>query len=414
VNVLFVLPYTPVPPDAGNKNLTYGLLKHLDAHVNCDVLMLVEPHVGAPEDVVQRFRAQFPRVGTVRVFHKPVGWSRLLARARMALRGYHPALGTYQNEALWRWLGQAVRPGAYDLVHFDMFLTAWYRRAIGHQPAVLVASDAYAMAADNARRESTSGFWHRAKIWLDAWMFRRFETREYPGFKVVCTVSDRDRAYLAQQVPDARFQTIGIAVSAEFAERPIAHFADLEPGRPPRLLITGTLSHPVVAQGCVDFLQASLPRLRALHPGMEVTVLGKDPAPTLAACMAQLSGVTHVSFAQDYAGFLDQDWVYVYPQRCGSGLQTKLQQAMALGLPVVGYDVSFGGLRVVSGEQAYVCQSAQALEQAVIGLYAQPDLRRRVGRAAATHIRQGFSVGAIGEQMLAIYRQVLDQGEQRS
>ena len=45
----------------------------------------------------------------------------------------------------------------------------------------------------------------------------------------------------------------------------------------------------------------------------------------------------------DYFDYLDNDWIYIYPQKLATGLQTKLQQALASGLPVIA-EVSFGGL----------------------------------------------------------------------
>ena len=59
-----------------------------------------------------------------------------------------------------------------------------------------------------------------------------------------------------------------------------------------------------------------------------MVILGKDPHPIIKGILEK--NITHVEYADDYKKFLDQDWIYIYAQKCASGLQTKLQQAMAM------------------------------------------------------------------------------------
>lgn len=105
-----------------------------------------------------------------------------------------------------------------------------------------------------------------------------------------------------------------------------------------------------------------------------------------------------------------QDWVYVYPQRCGTGLQTKVQQAMACGLPVVGYDCAFSGIDVRSGENCLVCTSPEEIAAAVTSLMRDASLRTRIGRAAADYVRKEFAIDRVGESVMSIYRHLIRVG----
>ena len=40
MKVLFICPYNPFPPNSGNKNLTYNLIKSLSNDINIDILII--------------------------------------------------------------------------------------------------------------------------------------------------------------------------------------------------------------------------------------------------------------------------------------------------------------------------------------------------------------------------------------
>jgi len=167
------------------------------------------------------------------------------------------------------------------------------------------------------------------------------------------------------------------------------------------------LGHGIISDGIIEFLTRDLASIRTLQPDVKVTVLGKNPTAKLKRCIAEADGVEHVDYVKNYADFLDQDWVYVYPQRCATGLQTKVQQAMALGLPVVGYEVSFGGLSVKSGTHCFICNSGNNIVENVLSLVGDVDLRREIGLSAARYVREKFSIKRVGSQMLSLYDEAI-------
>lgn len=402
MKVLFVIPYDFIPPSSGNKNLLFALLKGVSPHVECDLVILAE---SAGPEVKSRIQNEFPHVKEIYIFPKPSGLHLYLARLKFLLAGFHHALGRYRNVALEKWLESHAEH--YDLIHFDMIHVAPYRVFCGSVPTLLVASDAYSMAARTARHAGRMGVIETGYLLVQEWWFRRFERRNYPLFDMVCTVSDIDAAWLKSLAPKATIRTIGIGLAAEFTERSIKHFTN--PAIPKKkILCTGNLNHSVIAEGMIDFLRNTVPVLLREHPDLSVTVLGKDPVPELKLCMNEFDGVvSHISFVNDYANFLDDDWVYVYPQKCASGLQTKVQQAMALGLPVVGFMVSFGGLGVESSKHCFICNGTGEMTQNVMALIESKNLRRQIGLAASTHVRAQFSIKRIGAEMLSLYREVV-------
>ena len=404
MKVLYVLPHSFLPANKGNKHLTAGLLRFTSASVECDVAVLLDPDEPAAR-VTAEIRAEYPRIGEIHTFRRPRGLRLAAARARFFAKGYHPALGRYWCPELREWLlDRVARAEGYDLVHFDMVHVAPYLRYCGRTPSVLVASDAYSRSARSVRRHADRVLFagHAA---LQEIVFRNYERRQYHRFDAVCLVSEVDLGYLQDVAPRANLRRIGIALPPGFHTRAPRSFASAG-GRPVGVLCTGSLDHQVVAGGAVDFLTTSGPEIQKAHPGTPLVFLGQAAHPTLLREISRTASARYIDFVPEYRDFLEQDWVYVYPQRCGSGLQTKVQQAMALGLPVVGYAEAFGGLDVVDGEHCFIARSRGEFTRAVNALLRSSELRSRIGLAAANHVRERFSVQCVGERMLDVYREV--------
>ena len=144
MNVLYIIPYQFIPPDSGNKNLLYNLLKGIMPHITCDIILLVDHY---QDDIKDTIRREFPHIGEIIIFEKPRGLKLHTSRLAKFLKGFHPALGRYNNAELGKWLSRNVSTRGYDIVHFDMVHVSPYRDFCRMTPSLLVASDAYSMAA---------------------------------------------------------------------------------------------------------------------------------------------------------------------------------------------------------------------------------------------------------------------------
>lgn len=404
MKILFLLPYSPVPPNSGNKNLTFNLLKYLTRHNSCDLVLLVE-YDSDEEAIRKAIFAEFPETGVLWIFRKPKGAGLLLARIAALLRGYHPAFGRYRNRGLATWLTHHLKTNSYDIVHFDMFHMAQYWPFCKDNATVLVASDAYSLAARLARL-ATPNRVHRFSDRLQELVLRHYERNNYHKFDIVCMVSETDLGYLKSVCPQANLQVLGISIGEEFAIPKPRGFV-VANGSTTKILCTGALSHYGAAEGILAFLENVYPEIMKIIPSAQLTLLGVNPVKNLLHSIKNIPSVTHVDYVPDYSLFLQRDWVYVYPQKNATGLQTKIQQAMALGLPVVGYPIAFGGLSIENGTHCFVCATEQEFGEAVTRLLSDSSLRQRIGLAAAEHTRTMFSIEKVGKDMMDIYRHVM-------
>lgn len=405
MRVLYLIPRPFLPPFSGNAHLTYNLLLFLTRKLTCDLTILVES--GDSQRVIESIREALPTVNAVKTFQIMSG---LEASAQeigdLIFRGIPPSVSRYAHTDLQKWLVEQVSSTRYDIVHFDMFHMIPYIDSCRGVPTVLMSSDAYSMAMRTAKKVIHKPS-QRLALFIRKTLFRRLEQTAYRSFTKVCTVSDVDSEYLRRSVPGLDVETVGIPVSDEFLQ-----LGRSVPDRvcdvgSPSLLCVGNFDNDGIAHEAINFLDNVYCRLACNTSSPPLTVLGKGPSPALQRRLRRFPHVRHVEYAESYAGFLAQDWVYIYPQRCGSGVQVKVQQAMAVGLPVVGFRTAFGGLGVQNGVHCFMCDSDEEMRVRLDTLLANPSLRQSMGQAAAEHMRRMFSLEKVGTRMLEVYEKTV-------
>ena len=400
MRVLFLLPESPYPPDSGPRHHTYGLLRAAAQEHECDVMGFYRG-----EDGAERWRLLQRCHPNIRIQH-------LVPEASGLIRSLH--LGTnllslkplvlrhYASSTFAAHLQRLVKGTDYDLVHVDQFKLAPYWSSCGDVPRLLVPYDAFSLAYYRAfKTDKSLGSKLEALYLYHA--FSRLERDLYRHFTTVCPVSWVDAEWLQKRDPRLNVEVVGISVADEFFER-------AEPGEStspdPHVICAGWLGADRVAQGTIQFLKESFPRIRQAVPDVRVTIWGSDPVPALQSLLREMPQIEHVTRVEDYIGMIKSAWVYVYPQACGAGIQTKVQQAMALGVPVVARIESLLPLYAGSGEHAYVCNSPEEMKEGVITLLRNADVRKQIGAAAIQHIRQRFSLEAIRTRLMKVYRQL--------
>lgn len=391
MKLLFLLPHPPFPADRGNKHHTLGLLRHVAREHQCDIVGYEDGEGSRPWDALP---TEVPGVRVLATFPLLKGFAAAVARVRRLVAGEPWALGPYVNPAVPAFL-RGLDLGSYDAVVFDMFMTAWCRGVAGARPTVLIGTDAYSMAMARAARESKG--LTAAAHGVRASLQRRFERRHYPRFDAVACVSEIDNAWLGLVAPGTRTRVVGIPLPHELLKRDAGKNRT---GR--RVVCWGLHSDPVVAAGAMDFVLNGWPAVRAAVPDAELVVWGNAPVPALRAAVARSAGAVLLEFAEDWIATLGAMDVLVYPQRCGSGLQTKIQAAMALRVPTLLAPETVGGLGFVDGKHGFVCNSAGDFARACVRLLRSPAQQARIGAAARRLVLEHFHPRATGDQFIEV------------
>lgn len=236
---------------------------------------------------------------------------------------------------------------------------------------------------------------------------------KYRLYDHVITISEGIRqVLLSEGLAADRVSCVRSAVDATPYLAPVDRAAFCaEFGLPADALVAGVVAQLIPRKGH-RYLLAALPALLACHPRLKVLIFGQGPLEAELRAeveAAGLAGAVHFTgFRHDLPRWLGGLDLLVHPADM-EGLGVSLLQASAAAVPIV--TSRAGGLpeAVQDGVTGILCPPGDvaALGAAIDRLAGDPALRARYGAAGRARILAEFSIDAMVDGNLRIYRQVL-------
>jgi len=131
-----------------------------------------------------------------------------------------------------------------------------------------------------------------------------------------------------------------------------------------------------------------VPRIRQAVPDATLTVVGRNPSPTLRALGAREPAVIVTGTVEDVRPYMQRAALYLVPLRIGGGTRLKIFEAMAMGLPIVSTRVGAEGLPVTDGQDIVLADSAAHFASAAIQLLTDARRARALGEEACRTVRE--------------------------
>ncbi|GFE60328.1 glycosyltransferase family 4 protein [Geobacter sp. AOG2] len=400
MKILMVTPYPACPGADGGGTVMFNLIRHLAARHEIVYLSF------ARQEDLERLAQVAPYCAEVVTVPLPggAGMSALAKGLNLARRVVHNVLSyatltpvvvrKCQSRAMDEAIRRAVERHKPDAAHLCFPQMAHYIEACAGTPAVMDTLDVALVGvfrrAMNARR-----VWEKL-YYLMQWLFWvRYESRYFPRFGKVLTVTRQDAAALTMAMPDLDVYAEAIAVDAGSQPAP-------ERDRGVRIGFLASFGHPPNTDAALYFAESVLPLVRERMPDALFVVAGRNP-PRLLLDLKD-KGVTCLGFVDDVSEFYGSVDVVVAPIRYGGGIKIKVLEAMACGKPLVATSVGAEGI-TEAGEGAFlVADDPAAFAGAVIALLSDKERRAVLGERARQVIERRFSWHRLCDDLDTIYR----------
>jgi glycosyltransferase involved in cell wall biosynthesis len=152
------------------------------------------------------------------------------------------------------------------------------------------------------------------------------------------------------------------------------------PGRPNRLLFTGSMNYWPNVRAVQFFCGEILPLIRARAPEAHLHVVGTSPTPEVRGLASD--HVTVVGAVPDMRPHYAEAAVVVVPLRDGGGTRLKILEAAACAGAMVSTTVGAEGLEFCPGRDLLIADKPPAFAEAVLRLLGDEPGRSGMGRAA--------------------------------
>ena len=88
--------------------------------------------------------------------------------------------------------------------------------------------------------------------------------------------------------------------------------------------------------------------------------------------------VHFMGFVDDIRRVVKGTTLYLSPIAYGTGIKTKIVEAMAMGVPVVTNKMGAEGLNVTDGEELFICDTVEDIVERVMELFSNRELRKKI------------------------------------
>jgi glycosyltransferase involved in cell wall biosynthesis len=231
------------------------------------------------------------------------------------------------------------------------------------------------------------------EIELKADMYERMELVNLETADEVIAITPTERNEIRRICPRAAVHVVPN----------IHHPADEIPGPQGRngLLFIGHYLHSPNEDAALYLVREILPRVTEQLGPVELQLLGSSMTDPIKALRTEQ--VLPTGYVEDPAPYFDRARVFVAPLRYGAGMKGKIGQSLSLGLPIVTTSIGSEGMDLLDGSHAFIADTADQFAAAVVKLYRDDFIWKRLSTCGRDHVRTNFSeivvAGAV-ERML--------------
>ncbi len=373
MRILYLCHRIPYPPNKGEKIRAFRELKALAERHDVDLFTLADrdadlEHQADLEPCCRRVVAAKINPSLGRLKTAPF----LFTRKPLTLPYFYSA-------ELDGAIRRAVLQRSYDRIFVFCSAMAQYVEHIRDVPAILdlvdVDSDKWLQYAALARLP-WSAIYRR-----EAARLREYERKICADCAHVVVTTDREARLLAEIAPTARIHVIPNGVDAEYFKP--AH-VETDP-EAPSIVFTGDMSYFPNEQAVRFFAVEALPLVRRAVPNARFRIVGHRPSAAVRK-LQEIDGVEVTGYVPDIRPYLAEARVAVAPFTVAAGIQNKILEAMASGLPVVATRRAAQGLAGEVADVVEIADTAAGLAAGVVrvlrdrqfGLRRAAEGRRRV------------------------------------
>lgn len=305
----------------------------------------------------------------------------------------------YRSKEMRTLIESTVTSNDIDVIYVHLFRMAQFVNQMNNYYRILDLTDVIS-------REVSRSLPYRNLLWrllyyLEYPRIKKYEEKLANLFEEIWLISSADLAELASQCPEANIHVItnGVDINKFFP-------AKIEP-IPYRIIFTGHMGVHHNIDAARFFTLKIFPEIRKSFPGSTFVIAGAEPAPSILELSNQ-PNVNVLGYVENLNRELNASQLFVAPLRFAAGIQNKVLEAMAAGIPVLATNIVNEGLNARAGEEILIANSAEEFIQQTSILFNDNPLREKIRLSGLKYVRRNFSWDIVLKRMNSIEMQLLE------
>ncbi len=385
MKVLFLTSRLPFPPHRGDRVRTFHFLKTLARDHEVHLISFIQSD---EERALLPQLERFCKVETV-LLKRRDSWCNMIRNAASPLPFQ---LLYYRSGAMRDLVARRAAATKFDLVYTHLFRMVPYAPEPTGAVRVLDLTDCISreLSASLAYRNPLL----RPPLRMEADKIRRYEADAANRFDEVWTISEADGRDIAERAPNAPLVAVPNGVEPALF--------DCTPRRNgTRLGFLGNFSVPHNIDAAGFLALEIMPLVREAVPGAELELIGHGVGDEVMRLHGTNGTIVSGPVERLEDGFANLT-VFASPLRFSAGIQNKIIEAMAAGVPVVTTSLGNRGLGAALDDEIVVRDGAGVFAEAVVALLGDPARAERIGENGRAFVRERFSWEIVAQRVAAL------------
>lgn len=382
-----VLPRFPYPLEKGDKLRAYHQLVDLSAHFEIHLMCTTDRTIS---------EADYQKIAAIcaktHVF-KLKKW-RILLNLGLSLLDQKPIQVWYFHQQWIHNKMQAILKEIQpDHIYCQLIRSTEYVKNYHNCPKTLDYMDALSKGMER-RIEKAWG--------LKKWVFKqenkrltKYERQVFDYFENHTIISAQDRNYIMHPNRES-IALIPNGVDQRF-------FETIPATKQFSLVFTGNMGYPPNVEAAEFIATEIMPLVSKQHPTVNCLISGANPAP-------QLQSLVHPNFivggwVEDMRMSYVSSRIFVAPMMIGSGLQNKLLEAMAMGLPCITTSLANNALEAIPEQHILIADDAVSFAQQIHRLLTDETLYNNIAQSGKSFVQNNYQWKQANLQLIELMQQ---------
>ena len=399
MRILFITPYVPSPI----RVRPFNLIKSLSImHEISLVSLLVEDYEQAMVKEVEHYCVSVDLV--------PLPKWQAYANCLLALPTLTPLrVAYYRSPSFVQSIKEVIRRQNIDIVHGELIKVVPALKAVLADENIPILYDSVDCISWFLQQEfeTIRNPLKKVFVYSELQKMRRYEQRALLDFDQLVITASSDRDKLGELTGQAQsIQVVSNGVDIDYFTLWNGHReAD-------SLVFCAKLDYSPNAQAILHFCEQTLPLIWRYRPQVRLTIVGNNPPPSVRALAAD-ERITVTGYVTDTRQYLGAASVIIAPLLVVAGMQNKVLEALAMGMPTVTTPRCSGTLGTQDGVHLLEAEEPQAFAKAIMKLLDDPQLAQQLGEAGRQFVAEHYTWASAANMLNRLYNSVANAPRQQ-
>lgn len=158
-----------------------------------------------------------------------------------------------------------------------------------------------------------------------------------------------------------------------------------------KIVFLGKMDIPHNTSAVVYFCEKIWPRMKQQAPKAKFYIVGKSPSAEVLQLQKDYPDIIVTGEVDNVKRIVSDAALMIAPLLFGTGIKTKIVEAMSWGVPVVTNPIGSEGINAINHEDLFVCETDDEMVKNILLLLNNEEINEKVSRNSIRYVTQHFS-----------------------